>query len=253
MFCARSDGFKCRRSHLGRLLPAAAIALSGLPFDVAARPPQEIVTGTNTGKQISQPVYDWGDWIGGDVEPTEKAITVGRQLARCVVDHRPEGAKAALDAADREGFRSATSRLNTTMVDCLKYGEFELQPAALAGLLAEAWFAHSETPRLPPTKYEPNAPKLDFMANGPASLVQLRLGECLASRYPVEVRQLVSAKPGGSDENTALGVVLPLLPACLDKNVTLHVTRNSLRLPLTYALYRRTLNPAPAAAVESPR
>src|SRR4029078_2667136 len=111
MICACSHGFECRRSHLGRPLPAAAIVLSGLPFGAVARPPREIV-GINTGKQISQPVYDWGDWIGGDVEPTEKAITVGRQLARCVVDHRPEGAKAALDAGDREGFRSDTQRLN---------------------------------------------------------------------------------------------------------------------------------------------
>ena len=225
----------------------SVILLAGTAFGASARPPQDIVTGTNTGRETSQTVYGLGDWGSPEVQPSDKAVAAGRKLAHCAVDRRPETAKAALDASDPQSFRAAASRLNGVMEDCLKYGEMALQPSAFAGLLAEAWFDRSGAPSLQPIKYDPNAPKLDFMANGPASLVQLRLGECLASRHPDEVRGLLSAKPGAADEATALGAVIPLISACLDKNVTLQATRTSLRLPLAYALYRRTLNQPPAA------
>lgn len=228
----------------------ALLLLTAFAANASARPPQQVVTGTNTGRETSQTVYSLGAWGGPEIQPTDKAIAVGREMARCAVGRKPDRVRAALDVHDRNEFLTAFNRFSDTVADCFSLSggaELAVQPSALAGMFAEAWFARSGTPTLAASKYDPNAPKLDFMANGPASLVQLRLAECLSSREPDAVKAFVSVKPGSAEEDAAFGAIIPLIPACLDKNVTLKATRSALRLAMAYALYRRMLEPSAAA------
>jgi hypothetical protein len=99
-----------------------------------------------------------------------------------------------------------------------------------------------------PVKYNANAPKLDWMASSGGSLVELRLGECLAETQPNAVGALVGSAASTPQELTAFQALIPYIPSCLDKNVTLKATRSSLRLALAFALYRRTIQPTAEGA-----
>lgn len=216
----------------------------------ARTPP--VVTGSNTGRETSQPVATTGSGWGSanQVEPSDQAFDSGRRLATCAVQKHPRDVAAALNTRDRAAFARAVDKFDATLSDCMfatNGDEFAFQPSALAGLLAEAWINHMATPSFAPAKYNPNAPQLDWLASSPATLVQLRLGECLATTQPSLVRAFVTAKPGSSGEDGALGALVPAIPTCLDKNVTLQAKRNQLRVALAYALYWRGMNPVPPA------
>jgi hypothetical protein len=221
--------------------------------NVAASPPPEIRTGTNTNRDTSQPVYGVGGVRPGDldVRPSEEAVAAARDMARCIASRRPKDVQAALAVGTQEDFRRAMRRLGDSLGNCLAYSgtnvadasDMQLASHTMAGLLAEALFAGAGALNLTPAKYNANAPKLDWMASSPAGLVQLRLAECLAETQPTAVAALVTTKPSSPQEASAFQAIVPSIPACLDKNVTLKATRSSLRIALAFALYRRTIQP----------
>jgi hypothetical protein len=223
-----------------------------------ASPPPQVHTGTNTNRDTAQPVSGIGvlPVTGTEVQPTDEAVATGRKMAKCVVSQRPNDVKVALRTTTSEAFDKAVDRFDGTLGDCMIYGgkkladaaHFEFARSALAGLLAEALLARDGMPMLAPAKYDANAPKLDWIAGSQASLVQLRLGECLAQTQPAPVSTLVRSTPGSPQEASAFQALVPAIPACLDKNVTLKATRSSLRLALALALYRRSIAPATAGA-----
>lgn len=225
---------------------------------LAARPPREIRTGSNTSTASSQMVESAGNAATSerDVQPTDHALAIGRDMARCEVSRHPEKIDAALRLSDLDEFNRAARKLYDSLADCMVYGtqnvadvsRFEFAPSALAGLFAEAALTRSGMPALTAGKYDPNAPKLDWLATSDASLVRLRLAECLAQTQPGAAAALVGSAPDSAQELSAFQSLVPAIPACLDRNVTLKATRSSLRLVLAYALYRRTIQPAGAAA-----
>ena len=239
-----------------RKLLATIVLLCGAGAAAAEPPP--IYTGTNTNRPTSQPSYSAGN-VGRDqmdVQPAEEALAVGRNMARCEVSRHPNQVKTVLDMPNADEFRRVSRKLYESMADCMAYGgknladvsHMELGSSALAGLLAEAMLARSGVVELAPQKYDANAPRLDPMAESQASLVQLRLAECLTYLQPAQVAAIVRAAPKSNAEQTAFSNLVPAIPTCLDKNVTLKATRSSLRLALAFALYRRTLAPASAGS-----
>lgn len=238
----------------------AGIALLLWSAAAIASPPPQVRTGTNTNRDTALPISGIGvlPVTGTELQPTDKAVATGRSMAKCVVSQRPDDVRAALQTTNPEAFRSAVARFNGTLGDCLIYGgkkladaaHFEFAPSALAGLFAEALLARNGIPALAPAKYEANTPKLDWIAGSQASLVQLRLGECLAQTQPSAVSAFVGSAPSSPQEASAFQALVPAIPACLDKNVTLKATRSSLRLALAFALYRRTMGPAAGVAAQ---
>lgn len=236
------------------ILPAFLLLWSAAAF---ASPPPQVRTGTNTNRDTSQPVYSASNWVSGqtEVQPTDDALARGREMAQCVVSRRPKEVTAALQVSNGEDFRRATQKLDGVLSDCIPSGrksadviEFAFAPSALAGLFAEALLNRSGASPLAPAKYDANAPKLDWLAGSTASQVQLRLGECLAMVQPASVSAFVRSAPSSPQELSAFQGLLPAIPACLDKNVTLKATRSSLRGTLAFALYRRSIEPAVAGA-----
>lgn len=231
---------------------AAAVVVSCIAASAFARPPQTINTGTNTTRATSSMVASM-EGNGLEIQPTDRAVAVARETLRCAVTRSPERARAVLGAGDQASFRASFARLSDTVEDCFDVpggSELGLQPLSLAGLLAEAWFSQTGAPALPRISYDQNEPKLDFISNGPSTLVQVRLAECLASRNPDAVKGFVAAKPASTDEDVTFGAIIPLIPTCLDRNVTLRANRTALRLALAYAFYRRTL-PTPRTGAEA--
>lgn len=239
-----------------RVLVAAAVL--SCASAAVAKPPPEVHTGTNTNRDTSQSMWTEGRGPASqmEVQPTDDAIAVARSMARCVVSQHSREVKAALMVGAADDFRKATKHLNESLGDCMGYGgknladfsNMEVSPGTLAGLLAEAMLVREGMPALVPGKYEANAPKLDWLAGSPASLVQLRLGECLSMTQPAPVSAFVASPPSSPQETAAFQGLVPAIPACLDKNVTLKATKSSLRLALAFALYRRTLQPVMAGA-----
>ena len=235
------------------LIAATLLFASG----AVAKPPPEVHTGTNTNHETAQMMYSGGGANSGqmEVQPTDQALAVGRSMARCVVSARRKDVETALAVSTADDFTKASRKLFESLGDCMAYSspivadvsQFQFGPTSLAGLLAEAMLRNGVSPSLAPAKYDANAPKLDALAGSQASLVQLRLGECLAQTQPDVVAAFVRSQPASSEEATALQAVVPFVPTCLDKNVTLKATRSSLRLALAFALYRRTIQPVAAA------
>ena len=238
-----------------RLLIAATLLCAA---GAAAKPPPEVRTGTNTNRDTAQAMHSqgYGPTSQMDVQPTDQAIAVARDTARCLVSQHSSDVKAALAVGAQQDFRRAMLRLRDALGNCMSgsaendadLSNMELAPNALAGLLAEAMFAREDIPTPAAAKYDANAPKLDWMAGSAGSLVQLRLGECLAMTQPDAVAAFVRSTPSSPQEMSAFQAVAPAIPACLDKNVTLKATRSSLRLALAFALYRRTIQPVVTGA-----
>jgi len=191
------------------------------------------------------------------LDASDKAVAVGRDMARCLVAEHPAQVKAALALGDSVMFRLAMIKLRDALGNCMTgssldtgaFANMQLSPHALAGLLAEAVFSRESVPALVPAKYDPNSRKLDWIAGSASSLVQLRLGECLSKTQPQGVIALVTSDPSSPNEATAFQALTPYIPGCLDKNVTLTATKSSLRLALAFALYRRSIElPAAGAA-----
>lgn len=222
----------------------------------AAGPSPQIHTGTHTNRETAQTHYGLPDAFPEriEVQPTDEALFVGRAMARCAVSEHRRDVKFALDVSSVEAFRQATQKFSGSLADCLAYSgkdvaafsQFQLAPHALAGLLAEALLRQEGIPALLPGTYQANAPQLDWMAASGGSLAELRLGECLAQTQPSAVAALIGSAPSSPQEQAAFQGLMPFVPACLDKNVTLKATRSSLRLALAFALYRRTIRTEPA-------
>ena len=239
-----------------RLFIALTLLVSSV--GTSAKSPPDVRTGTNTNRDTSQPMHTAGlaNREQMDVQPTDEALAVGRSMARCAVSQHSDKVKVALAAATVDEFLKATRKIKESLEDCMAYGgrnladfsRFEFGPSSLAGLLSEAMLARNGMPALASAKYDANAPKLDQMAGSAASLVQLRLGECLAMTQPAALGAFVASAPSSPQELAAFQALLPAIPTCLDKNVTLKATRSSLRLASAFALYRRTVEPSASGA-----
>jgi hypothetical protein len=241
-----------------RKMWASGLCLAAWANAVLAESPP-VRTGTLTNRDTATTVHSYGDveWVPGatTVAPSDEAFAVGRTMARCAVDKQPDRVRRFLAARDRSDFGAALKPLQSTLGTCMinatpdgvQQARFSFQPMFLAGLLAEAWLLKHGISALAPAVLNANAPKLDWLATSAATLVQLRLSECLVTRQPAHVAPFVAARPATPAELAGFRALAPLVPTCLDKDVTLQAKRTPIKLAMAFAYYRRSAVPEVAA------
>jgi hypothetical protein len=239
------------------------MAMAGIAVALCSGAGNAQVPATGTlipGNSTSAPVGS----IGGrpipngpmEAQPSDAAFAAARAMAGCLVRRRPDDVQAMLGASSVGEFMSARAQAGGTFTRCalataskdVSVIQMSFTPTNLFGLLAEAWLIRKGHPSLPVVPNSTGATSLDWMASDMGRRVVVRLADCLARREPDRSSALVRSEPLSSSEAAALASVTPLIPSCLEKNVTLATNRNGLRLALAAALYRRTVTEQGSAA-----
>jgi hypothetical protein len=182
--------------------------------------------------------------------PSDAAIALARATANCVVGKKPADAQIALNAADWRSFILATQKLAPAMSQCVgKVADDGVSQAELGfsaptyfGVLAEAWVIRNGMRALEPVAYAADTPSFGWLSRGAADSVVLKLADCLAHKEPQRVEALVRSKPLSDQEAAGFASIRPVLPTCLDSNVTLSASKSKLRLALATAIYKRSTN-----------
>ena len=247
-------------------MKAAVATLLAIVGTTTLAAPPEVETGTLVpGKGTSSPVVSTGHYERGpevtEVMPSDAAITAARAMAKCAVEKRPAEVQAALDAADWRSFILATQELSSTMSRCagklagdgVSQVQFGFGPPTYYGVLSEAWLLQKGMRRLEPTTYAAASPSFAWLSRGARDIVVLRLADCLAHKEPLRVEALVRSAPLSAKEKAGFASINPVLPACLESNVTLSATKTKLRLALATAMYRRSADIPSVQQSEAPR
>lgn len=213
------------------------------------------------GKQPASPVASAGGARPAarndfETQPTDAALTGARIAAACVVKRRPNDVRSVLSATSWRQFTSTLARLKGTLSACAgKVADktmtvtLRFKPSGMIGVLAEAWFRENGAPTLTATAYAPRTSSLEWISDDPSVEIVQRLAACLAATRPDLAAAIVRVGPASADETSSFKALTPLIPSCLETNVTLATNRAGLRFALAAALYRRAFVPQDAASV----
>jgi len=241
-------------------MPKLAI-LAGVVAASSSLAHAQVSTGTNiSGKESASPVQTIGAEVDRELTPMEakahaEAVRVGRLMAACVTKRRPETVAEILSSRNVDQFNVGLKKLQPTMSPCLVTAaggdammtHLRLAPFDLMGWLAEAALVRAPAPvfETVPIAAVPRAPQ--WITFHPGRLAMMQIASCLAHTQPERAEAIVWSQPGTPQEAAAFAGIMPFLPACLDKNVTLKASKPSLRHVLATALYQRKINPTPVA------
>lgn len=234
-------------------MKSALASLLAMISAVAVASPPEVETGTLIpGKEPAAPVGTTGRYVRGpettEVMPDEAAIAAARAMAGCAIGRKPEDVQQALNAADWRTYILATQKLSPVMSRCAgkvaEDGVTRMQigfgPPTYFGILSEAWLIKKGMPHLDAVAYTTEAPSFAWLSRNVGDSVVFRLADCLAHKEPERVEALVRSKPLSAQEAAGFASIRPVLPTCLDSNVTLNASKTKLRLALATAIYRRS-------------
>jgi hypothetical protein len=220
---------------------------------------------TLTGMQPALAQVDDSHAIGSRVERRTDshaimdkagAAALAQRIATCEVNKRRNFVAMFLNSTDPAVIRTAGFQLSRELTCDNLAGMGPLasavqtrhSPDVERGFRAEAMLAQTRNlPSLPalPLAHEYHSP---FAAVSGRNIVVEEMGVCIAATNPDGVRALLRTAPQTPDEMTAIGTLGGSMHDCLQANVKLSATRESLRATVAEALYHRAITPQTAVS-----